>query len=308
MNKKIILKLTLSIFLCTILLVKIDALEIANVFKSLNLLYFITALLITPVIYAIRTYRWQLMLNSLGINNEFSTLLKILVIGIFYGLATPGKLGEFARILHIKGEKSKLVSTIMLEKIYDISILLILSFITVILFFRNYDALIIALAGMAVILISIIFVFMNNKFMILLSSLIGIDTNHINNYTESMSRMCKDRKLMLEILFITIIYYVFVYIISCFALYSLGIPYKAIVTVPLLILIGNIPITISGLGLRESVGTICFLALGESAVHGFSFSLIIFIIFTVIPSICGYILSISSIDSTKKRNWSNNKN
>jgi hypothetical protein len=65
---------------------------------------------------------------------------------------------------------------------------------------------------------------------------------------------------------------------------------EGIFMLPIVVLMGNIPITISGLGLRESIGSLCFVLLGESAANGFVFSLLLFIFITVIPAIFGYVI------------------
>lgn len=308
MNRNVLLKLALSLLLCLVLLLKIDALEVAKVILSLNHSYFAIALLVVPILYAIRTYRWQIMLESLGFNIDFLKLLKIIIIGVFYGLATPGKVGEFARILHIKGEKSELASTIMLEKIYDISILLILSIITITFYFRNQEQLKYVVLNMAVLIPVFFLMLMNSRFIRYISNILRLDLKYIDNYLEALNKIFKDRNLMFRVFSASFLYYIFVYIMSFFILCSLGIDYKAVLIVPLIVLMGNIPITIAGIGLRESIGTICFVGLGESAVHGLSFSVIIFIAITVIPSLFGYLLSISSIDTTKTESCSNNKN
>jgi uncharacterized membrane protein YbhN (UPF0104 family) len=109
----------------------------------------------------------------------------------------------------------------------------------------------------------------------------------------------KHRPLMGGVLLITASYYAINYIIGYFILLALNVDVIAVITIPIIILIGNVPITISGLGLRESVGAVCFTLLGGEGTYGFSFSLILFGIITLIPGLAGYILAMKTgISST----------
>lgn len=301
MNKTNLLKLGLSLVLCFVLLSKVDTTELAEVMLSLDYLYFTAALLITPVLYASRTYRWQIMMRSLGFNNTFLELFKVLMIGVFYGLITPGKIGEVGRVLHLRGEKPKIIATIIFEKILDISILLILSVVTVLLYFNNLIELKYLTIGIAVFMIAFFLALISKRLSTIISSILKRDASFANQCLEPLWEIRKNHRLLLMIFSISAFYYLIVYLISFLTLYSLGISYKVIITIPLIILIGNIPITIAGIGLRESVGTVCFLYLGESAVNGLSFSLLLFIIITVIPSLFGYVLSISAFGVSKSK-------
>jgi hypothetical protein len=66
-------------------------------------------------------------------------------------------------------------------------------------------------------------------------------------------------------------------------------PYAAF-TWLIIVLIGNIPITISGLGLREYIAIMSFKALGENVELGFSFSTLLFLMITLFPGLIGYLL------------------
>ena len=92
----------------------------------------------------------------------------------------------------------------------------------------------------------------------------------------------------------TVWYYTLSYVIGYLILLSLNIDTFAVITLPIIVLIGNMPITISGLGLRESVAALCFVLLGIDGMYGFSFSLIQFGIITLIPGLVGYGLFIKS--------------
>ena len=139
MRGKYFLKLGLTILLLTILFHKVNLSDVAGILLSLNIYYYIISVLIVPILYIIRTIRWEILLESMDIRNPFANLFKILIIGVFYGLITPGKVGELGRAYHLNGQKTKIVPTIIIEKITDIFSLIMLSVLTIILFFNDYS-------------------------------------------------------------------------------------------------------------------------------------------------------------------------
>ena len=115
----------------------------------------------------------------------------------------------------------------------------------------------------------------------------------MDRHIDSFAKLRNDRRAMSKTVILAFLYYSINYIFAILILLSLGANTFLFVTLPLVILIGNVPITISGLGMRESVGVICFVLLGGSGVQGFLFSLLLFIIITLIPGIIGYALIMS---------------
>jgi len=294
MKKSTGIKILLTIGLFIIIFTKIDFKEIISLFSTINLMYITLALLITPLLYAIRTYRWGVCLRRLGLDVSFSRLFDVVIIGLFYGLITPGKLGEFGRVYHLNASKATTLPTIFVEKLIDISTLIILSLVTVLLIFQDQAAMI-GLLFACIFLISIATgALVNRRVIRLFSKIFGFTEEDIDSYIENMVLLVKHTPTMSRVVLSTICYYMLAYVIGYFILLSLNIDTFAAITLPIIVLIGNVPITISGLGLRESVGALCFTLLGIDGMYGFSFSLILFGIITLIPGLVGYVLFIKS--------------
>ena len=132
MKKSVIIKILLTIIFLAVLVYKIDFESIVHVLESMNIFLLICALLLVPVMYALRALRWQAILHSTGIYLPFTTTFRILLIGNFYGLITPGKIGELGRAFHISEKKAVTVPTVALEKLIDIAVLAFLSALTLI--------------------------------------------------------------------------------------------------------------------------------------------------------------------------------
>jgi uncharacterized membrane protein YbhN (UPF0104 family) len=70
-----------------------------------------------------------------------------------------------------------------------------------------------------------------------------------------------------------------------------GYPPRLALMFPVIILLGNLPVAFGGLGLREQVSAVAFARLGASAAVGPVFSLLWFLVVTVIPALIGLILA-----------------
>ncbi|MDK2990014.1 MAG: glycosyltransferase 2 family protein [Methanoculleus sp.] len=294
MKKNTIIKLILTIALFIAIFYKINPKEIIEVLLEIDLGYFIIAIFFVPILYILRTYRWKLYLQHLGVNVHFSKLLKTLIIGQFYGLITPGKLGEFGRVYHLHASKAVTIPTVIAEKIVDLFVLSTLGLITVFIFFPSQGVMVgLILVFLCILTIGVV-ILTNRKSVSYILKRFGVTEEGVETYIASILSLFKHRPLMGRVLLTTVSYYAINYIIGYFVLLALNVDVIAVITIPIIVLIGNVPITISGLGLRESVGALCFTLLGSEGTYGFSFSLMLFGIITLIPGLVGYILAMKT--------------
>jgi uncharacterized membrane protein YbhN (UPF0104 family) len=288
-----LLKIVLTIVFFCILFYKIDFQNIITVIRSLNVIFLAFALAMVPLLFFVRTWRWWYFLTSMGIHLPFFKTVKIMLVGNFYGLITPGKIGEFGRVFHLDERKSVTIPTIIMEKILDIGVLLFLSVITVAYFFYDSSIMLITILIISFGTVGAILLSVNERFMTGIGTLFGIDPKDIGSFVISIKKLIRNYPVMFTSIAITFFYYFLAYCFSLIIIIAAGMKSDGMFTMPIIVLMGNIPITISGLGLRESIGSLCFVLLGETAANGFVFSLILFIFITVIPAICGYILTIT---------------
>jgi uncharacterized protein (TIRG00374 family) len=294
MKKNTLIKLILTIGLFIAIFYKIDPEETIEVFSKIDPGYVIIAISFVPILYILRTYRWKLYLRHLGVDTHFPKLLKTLMIGQFYGLITPGKLGELGRVYHLHASKAVTIPTVIAEKIVDLFVLSALGLTTVFIFFPSQGVMISLLLAFLCMLIIGAGILTNRKSIGYVVKRFGVTEEEVETYIASILSLFKHKPLVGGVLLTTVSYYAINYIIGYFVLLALDVDVIAVITIPIIVLIGNIPITISGLGLRESVGTFCFVLLGIDGMYGFSFSLILFGIITLIPGLIGYVLFMRS--------------
>lgn len=294
MKNSTLVKIGLTILLIIILLIKIHPEDILNVFSTLQPLYLFSALFFVPIIYAIRAYRWDILLRSVSIQKPFPLIYKILVIGVFYGLITPGKIGELGRAYHFEESSPIIISSIVVEKLTDIYVLLLLSAITIFLLFNENGILVFGILFCCILILAGSLLLSSTWFLTYIARIFRISGNQAHMFVEHFKLQFKPSKRFITVLLLSFVYYGITYFFGIFLLFALQTHWKAVFTIPLIILMGNIPLTISGLGLRESIGALTFSLLGESAAIGFSFALLLFIFITLIPGIFGYFLALTS--------------
>lgn len=278
--------------LLAIVFIKINLADVINILISVNALYFVMALFFVPILYVIRTYKWNILLNSVGIKVSFFNLIYVLLIGVFYGLITPGKIGELGRVYHLSERKSETIPTVLMEKIIDIFVLTMLSIITAVTFYSSHQQLWQGLLIFSILFVSGTCLLTNRKFTLIVTKFFGADYEDADIYVNKLLNLFHNKVTLSKVCMLSVVYYLVAYVLGYFLLRSLNIDTSMVIALPIIILMGNIPITISGLGLRESVSTVCFVLLGDKGIHGVSFSILLFVVMILLPGILGYFLTI----------------
>lgn len=294
MKNGTIIKIGLTILLTIILLLKIHPDEIINVFSTIQPLFLLSALLFVPLMYAIRAYRWDILLRSISIQKPYPIIYRILVIGVFYGLITPGKIGELGRAYHFKESSSVILSSIVVEKLIDIYVLLFLSTVTIFFFFTKNTFLLFGILFCSAIILVGTLILHSSWFLTVIARFFRISGDQVEVFVTHLKMQFGPTPHFVRVVVLSFLYYGLAYLFGICLLTALQTQWRAVLTMPLLILMGNIPLTISGLGLRESIGALTFTLIGEPAAIGFSFAFLLFIFITFIPGILGYFLAIKS--------------
>ena len=286
------------------LLFRLNIYSILGEIKNANLFFLSIAMLMVLVSFFTSTLKWFVIARKQKINVPFKYALKINLMSGFYGFVTPSRIGSVIRIEYLKkfaeNKYGKGISNYILEKILDVSSLMLLVLISS-FFFRkslsvnyfNY-----ALIGLAALLVFTI-IFMNEKrsrailrifYMKFLPKKIkdGAKDGFYSFYEDM-----PERKFFPVFIFFNLINWMVLYSIFYFVALSVGIDisfFYFLLFMPLTTFIGQIPITINGLGTREAAMISFFGLLGISATKIFSMSLINLVINGILPAGIGMLL------------------
>lgn len=293
------------------LLFKLDITNILNEIKNADLFFLFIALFLVFVSFFTSTLKWFFIARKQNINVSFNQAIKMNLMSGFYGFVTPSRIGSVIRVEYLRNINNnhvgKAASNYALEKIFDLSSLLILMIISG-LVLRNILSIsyfYYALGGFLAILI-LIFTFRDRE---RAKSILKIF--YIKFLPKKIKESAKDgfysfyeslpeRKYFAGFLALSLLNWVILYSIFFFIGMSVGIKtsfFYFLLFMPIVTFIGQIPITINGLGTREAAMISLFGFIGISATKIFSMSLINLVINGIFPAIIGMLLILYNKES-----------
>ena len=140
----------IGIVLFVYVLSRVDWPEFLKIFKEINIFYFLLGfLLIIPAI-SVRALRWRELVNSIGTRITKKTSIIIFTKGLFWGVITPGKLGEFYRAKYLTEQSNisldKAFFTVVFDKTIELFTAVLLSIPAVLVLFYLFDVNILLIA------------------------------------------------------------------------------------------------------------------------------------------------------------------
>jgi len=302
--------ISLSILLLIFLRLEINVAYIMQ--NAVNPSFLLYSLLIVIVaIPFIVVNRWKYILQSIGINERFSALYKISHLSQFYGLLLPSSSGFIALKIYFIEKKypdfrGKAGSTVLIEKTFGFYILCIIGIIGS--FFLegipNIRLIQLTLLAIFIILMVVIFMLRTDK----VSKICNILTNRIKfkfarqilNYIKEMSFAFYQfplKKAFFNI-FVLIILFQLCTIINVylvFEVFDVNFPFRFHLGIlPIIYIISMIPISISGLGIREGFFVYFYGLMGVESSIAFTVSLVNYLILSVTPALIGAFIAMFS--------------
>jgi len=279
--------------------------KIADAFFSIPIQYFILALLIVFLRIFVYSYKWGYICKKMKINIDYFNLVKIYLIGIFYGNLTPGAIGLHLRIFYLKKKSKESIGKLLANSIIDFELAIItgifIGLIGTIYLFNYYPGLLPLIILLFLLHISLLVIFMKKSggskfFKIFIRPLIPI--KYRVGIDQSVELLYKDmpriREMIVPVFFDLITWIIIgtqVYIIAIG--FSVDIPYLTFLMLHTLSVIAYslIPISIGGLGVREGAFVFLLLPFGVEAEIAFVISLCGYIVKMIIPTLLGMFFS-----------------
>lgn len=320
-----ILKYGVSISLLLFLYSKLE-INIPKIVESIkhpSYLFFSFGIVVL-VLPLIGVNRWKYFLSIIGIREKFFSLYKITHLSQFYGLLLPSSSGFIAIKIFMIEKKypqyiGKAGSSVFIEKAFGIYILVFLGVIGS--FFLNNTPNIFlvrsTIIGMFAFLLAFYFVLRSPKLSIWCTGLAN-RTNinllkHILAYAEKFSLSIAEFPIRRAFFISVGLIFLFqlstilnVYII--FRVFGVSIPFMYHVGfMPIIFILSMIPISISGLGVREGFFVYFYGLIGVDPEIAVTVSLVNYLILSVTPAVIGGLISLFS-NTTLKSTIQNNNN
>ncbi|KYK20906.1 hypothetical protein AYK24_03475 [Thermoplasmatales archaeon SG8-52-4] len=300
----------LGIIILIIILSTLDLQKIVDIFLKINVIYSILSFFVIIPLILLANIGWQLLLKKQKINVSFWYSVKNFFIGYFYGFITPGAFGAYIRSIYLSKESGaqipKCVSNIIIFNTIDYLGLLIIGAIGAIYLSSIFSYLFLIIIVVIIIVITLFFFFFKDKrsriFFIkifqsrIFSTIKDKIEKSLTSFYEDLPKF-KDIILPFSIsIFGWILKYIMLFFIA--KLFFIEIPFFTFLMIMAIAeVISSLPISIYGLGTREAALITIFKIWGVESENVVSFSLFLFVIIWLSPSIVG---SVVTFFETKK--------
>ena len=293
MNWKTAGKFTVSLGLLWYLLSKLDVKAIYEVFTEMNLVLLSFSLPLVVLMYLMKARKWQTLLNCTDIRIPILRSLEIILIGTFYGALTPGRTGEVSRAFYLDSEKSRSIPTIIMDRIIDVICLMFLSALAIAFFFKDRNLIYLMTFMMSFSAVGIVII-TNEKAVSLFFRMFFKNKEYKENYIKTMREIIKNKKVLSKVFLLTLGYYLVNLVVYWIVIKSLSPALNNILafSLPIIVVLGNFPISISGFGIREYISVTIFNLLGENLAYGFSCPVILYFLTSLSPALFGFLLTL----------------
>jgi uncharacterized membrane protein YbhN (UPF0104 family) len=249
---------------------------------------FAAALALALVSYAGRAQRWVVLLARAGVPVGGTTAYCLTLAGVGYGLVTPGKVGELARILHLDAPRSRTLASAVWDRVTDVLLLEALSLPAFVLVPAWRGPVLALYAAVVAATLAVLVALESRSAQAVAARLLPFAAGPLGRWREASAGTLASRAFAAGLgggLF----YYAFNFAAAFLLLRDLtpSAPARLVLAFPIVPLLGNLPIAFSGLGLRESVSAALFHGIGAGAAAGPAFSLLLFTVATLVPGLLG---------------------
>jgi len=271
----------IGIIIFIVILTRIDVKEVIKIWGRLNIFYAALPVFFTFLHLFFAVFRWRILLKAQRIELGWKEAFLIYTSGLFWGLATPGRIGEFSKVFYLK-EKGyslgKSLPNIVIDRFLDVLLLFLVAYFGMVYLSHIF-------ARAIVIIISLWLFFqkeIRNKIMRKIFNRI-IPLRMKAEARQQYQTFCSelkdlDRNKLLEAILITGIIWLFQFVLIYILAGALGItiPFLSLsIFYVIAALVAAVPISVAGIGTRDLVLILLFAQVGLNRNLAISFSLLI---------------------------------
>ena len=269
-NKKVTFKIILTILFLLFLFYFVKPKQIIQAFGQAKFLWILLGFLLLPINLYLQFLRWKLLviLSNNKVNNK--EIIKSILYSFSYSIFTPARLGEIGRAYHIpNSKKDELIVLAFYEKFFAFGSLLFFGFLSLTIF-KSYFYFI-------AVIILILILITSKKF--------GKFIPYVSKYKHLIQKVNISKIFFISLFFVFVYIFQFFLILNAFHIVHF---FKSFFMISIVMFFNSLPITFSGLGVRELLSVYFFKDLGISSGSAASASFIIFFINILIPTFIGF--------------------
>ena len=293
MKWKTAIKVAVTSGLMLYLISKLDVNAIYEAFIQMDLALLSLSLPFIALMYLIKARKWQALLDCINVRIPIRRSLEIILIGTFYGALTPGRAGEVSRAFYLDAEKSRSIPTVIMDRVIDVICLLTLSVLSTALFFKDRSLIYLMILAVPL-FISGIVITMNERIVSFAFMIFSQGKEYTENYMKTIREITGNKKVLLFTFSLTLGYYILNMIVYWIVIKSLSPALNNILTfsLPIIVILGNFPISISGFGVREFASVTIFQMLNENSAYGFTCPVVLYLLTSLSPALLGFLFTL----------------
>lgn len=285
------LQVVVSVVLLVLLARQVRLDEIGAALLRLRPATIAAALALTLVSYLGRAQRWAGLLRRSGQSLAIGPAWVLTLLGVGYGLVTPGKVGEFARVLHLGVPRAQALASVIWDRVTDVLLLEALAIPAFVLVPAWRGPVLWLFLAVVAVTLALIALLESRTLQSAAGRLLPFAAGPLSRWQAASVGTLTSGAFR-----VGLAGGAFYYALNFAAAFLLvrdlvpQAPPTLMLGFPIIPLLGNLPIAFSGFGLREQVSAILFGQLGAGAAAGPAYSLAYFAIGTLLPGVLGLLL------------------
>lgn len=287
------IQFVISAALLALLTRKVPIADAIAAFARVKPLTLVLALALSLAGYWGRARRWTVLLKRAGLTMRTWQSYCLTLVGTFYGLFTPGRVGEFARVLHMDAPRSRTLPSVVWDRVADVVLLELMSVPAFVLVPAWRGTLLVVFAALAAFTVALIWMLSHPGLASAAARALPFAAKPLGQWAEGSAGMLGSSAFASSLMY-GLVFYAFGYAGAWLLLRDLAPQASPLLMLglPVIPLLGNLPIAFGGLGLREQVSAAIFGQFGAGAATGAAFSLLWFLTATLLPGLVGLALSL----------------
>jgi uncharacterized membrane protein YbhN (UPF0104 family) len=269
-NKLIyLLKISVGIFLVIWILLQVDRERVVDYFLSLNIFTLLIILFFSVTTVTVQFLRWRYLVSSNSVSFETKDVIPSFFAGYAFRLMIPGGHAEISKIFLLPGKKRGKAVAVGMEKFFQTYIKLVMILIALSFSFTEYNPIFYSLTFILIVLLF---------FLPKIKWLKKLQEKEVNSLVIFANNLIYS---LVIFLIMVIQYYILLNLVNSIEFF------QTLHTVIYLWGAGIIPISISGLGVREGLAVYFLEIYGIYPAHAVATSLFLFFLNTIIPALIG---------------------
>ena len=307
MKKTLLAVIGFGIF--AFILINLDLNRLFSILIEANSQLVLIAVLLSFIGVFFRALKWKVIVKNLGCSLPVWKAVKYYLIGIAFGLITPGRAGDFIKTFYLNKKMnslSKSFSSVVLERLIDISILMLAGIASISFFNVIFKTEIISFASIALLLTAFVaglYLFFNKKLLKkIMKPFFELMTpaKHKEKFREGFHKffdhvdeISKKKSQMVLAVALGMVSWLFFVAAGwqLAAAIGINIPFQFFIfIIPIITLIDLLPISISGIGTRDAALILLFGTFGFGLEKAVAFSFLYLIMMYWLVALIGFIL------------------